>query len=42
MFEKILLGLAPVAALAFGAGLSGCDNMDVSINGEEGVTARRP
>ncbi|MFU7527117.1 GIN domain-containing protein [Qipengyuania sp. ASV99] len=37
MFDKILQSLAPIAALAMGAGLSGCDNMNVTINGEEGV-----
>lgn len=37
MIEKILQGLAPLAVLVMGAGLSGCDTMNVTINGEEGV-----
>lgn len=36
-FEKILRGLAPVAALAFAAGLVGCKDMNIRINDEEGV-----
>ncbi|MCK0129762.1 head GIN domain-containing protein [Erythrobacter sp. F6033] len=37
MIERILKGLAPLAALAMGATLSGCGNIDMKINGEEGV-----
>jgi hypothetical protein len=36
-FEKILRGLAPVAALALAAGLAGCKDMNIRINDEEGV-----
>ncbi|WFL78676.1 DUF2807 domain-containing protein [Altererythrobacter arenosus] len=36
MFHKLIKGIAPIAAMALGAAVSGCD-MDVSINGEEGV-----
>ena len=36
-FKSILRGVAPLAAMAFAAAASGgCDNMYVSINGEEG------
>ncbi len=37
MIERILKGLAPLAALAMGATLSGCGSVDMKINGEEGV-----
>ncbi|QFT76354.1 head GIN domain-containing protein [Erythrobacter sp. THAF29] len=37
MFHKLLKGLAPFAALAMGAALSGCGDMDLTINGKEGV-----
>lgn len=35
-FAKFLNSLAPVFALAMAAGVSGCDGMNVTINGEEG------
>lgn len=37
MFQRLIKSLAPLAALALGATLSGCDNMDLTINGKEGV-----
>nr|WP_298931751.1 DUF2807 domain-containing protein [uncultured Erythrobacter sp.] len=37
MIERILKRLAPLAALAMGATLSGCGNIDMTINGKEGV-----
>ncbi len=37
MLHKIIKGIAPVAAVALAAGLAGCDNVDVTINGNEGV-----
>lgn len=37
MIQRLLKGLAPIAALAMGSALSGCGNMDLKINGEEGV-----
>lgn len=37
MFTRLMKGLAPLAALAMGAALSGCGNVDLTINGEEGV-----
>lgn len=36
-FGQMLRNLAPIAALALGAGLSGCNDMNFRINGEEGV-----
>ena len=36
MLHRLIKGIAPIAALALGAAVSGCD-MDISINGEEGV-----
>lgn len=38
MFHKLIKGIAPVAAMALGLAVSGCDgNVDIKINGEEGV-----
>lgn len=37
MLDRMLRNLAPLAALALGAGLSGCSAADMRINGEEGV-----
>lgn len=37
MFGQMLRKLAPIAALALGSGLSGCNDMNIRINGEEGV-----
>ena len=37
MIQRLLKGLAPLAALAMGAALSGCGNVDLSINGKDGV-----
>lgn len=37
MIQRILNGLAPIAALAMGASLSGCGNVDMTIDGEKGV-----
>lgn len=37
MFHSLITRLAPVAALALGTALSGCDNMDVAIDGQKGV-----
>jgi len=36
-FEKLIRGLAPIAAIAFAASLSGCKDMNIRINDEEGV-----
>lgn len=36
MLHKLIKGIAPIAALALGAAVSGCD-MNISIDGEEGV-----
>ena len=36
-FGKILNALGPVVALAIAAGLSGCNNADIKLNGKEGV-----
>jgi hypothetical protein len=36
-FEKLIRSLAPVVALAFAAGISGCKDMNIRINDEEGV-----
>lgn len=37
MLKKILKGIAPIAAIAIAAGLSGCDGARISINDTEGV-----
>lgn len=37
MLQRLMKGLAPLAALAMGAALSGCGDMDLTINGKEGV-----
>lgn len=37
MFQRLMKRLAPLAALAMGAALSGCGQVDLKINGEEGV-----
>lgn len=37
MLKPILKAVLPVAAVALAAGLSGCKDMDIKINGEEGV-----
>lgn len=37
MIRRMIKHIAPLAVLAMGAGLSGCDNVDITINGEEGV-----
>jgi len=37
MLHKIIKGIAPIAAMALGAAVSGCSDMDIRINGEEGV-----
>ena len=37
MFHKLIRGIAPVAALALGAALGGCGDVDIRIDGEEGV-----
>jgi hypothetical protein len=37
MFGGLLRNLAPIAALALGAGLTGCGTANFRINGEEGV-----
>lgn len=37
MIQRLLKGLAPIAALAMGAALSGCNKVDMTINGKEGV-----
>ncbi len=37
MIHKIIKGLAPIAALAAGMLVSGCDNVNVSIGDKEGV-----
>lgn len=37
MIKRILKRLAPFAALAMGATVSGCGNVDMTINGKEGV-----
>ena len=36
MLHKLIKGIAPIAALALGAAVSGCD-MNINIDGEEGV-----
>lgn len=36
MLHKLIKGITPIAALALGAAVSGCD-MNISIDGEEGV-----
>lgn len=36
MLHKLIKGIAPIAAMALGAAVSGCD-MNININGEEGV-----
>ncbi len=37
MLHKLIKGLAPVAAIALSAAVAGCGDMDIKINGEEGV-----
>lgn len=37
MLHKLIKGLAPVAAVALSAVVAGCGDMDIKINGEEGV-----
>ena len=37
MLHKIIKGIAPIAAMALGAAVSGCSDMDIKINGEDGV-----
>lgn len=37
MLHKLVKRIAPVALAALGAGLGGCDGMDIEINGEKGV-----
>lgn len=37
MLHKLIKGIAPVAAMALSIGLSGCNDMDIEINGEKGV-----
>lgn len=37
MLHKIFKGIAPIAALAFGATLTGCDGVNIRIGDEEGV-----
>ena len=37
MLHRVLKAIAPIAALGLGAGLAGCGNMDLNINGENGV-----
>lgn len=35
-FDKFFRALGPIVAVALAAGVAGCDNMDVSLNGEKG------
>lgn len=37
MINRLFRRMAPVAALAIGTAVSGCDGADISINGEKGV-----
>ena len=37
MLHKLIKGIAPVAAIALGAALSGCSEMEINIDGETGV-----
>ena len=37
MFHKLIKGIAPLAGIALAAAVAGCGDMDVKINGEEGV-----
>ncbi|WP_428027940.1 head GIN domain-containing protein [Altererythrobacter sp.] len=37
MLHKLLKGLAPVAAIALSGALGGCNDIDISIDGEKGV-----
>jgi hypothetical protein len=37
MISRFLKRMAPVAALALGTALAGCDGGDVEINGKKGV-----
>lgn len=37
MLDRLMKRMAPLAAMALGAALSGCGDMDVTINGQEGV-----
>ena len=37
MLHKLVKGLAPVAAIVLSAAVAGCGDMDIKINGEEGV-----
>ncbi|TWJ08669.1 head GIN domain-containing protein [Altererythrobacter ishigakiensis] len=37
MLKKLVKGLAPVAAIALSATVAGCGDMNIEINGEEGV-----
>ncbi|HSM53046.1 MAG TPA: hypothetical protein VK839_02550, partial [Erythrobacter sp.] len=37
MLNKLIKRLAPVAAIALSAAVAGCNDMNIEINGEEGV-----
>lgn len=37
MLDQLFRRIAPLAAIALGASLAGCSDMDISINGQEGV-----
>jgi hypothetical protein len=37
MINRLFKRMAPIAALALGTALSGCDGADITINGEDGV-----